>query len=62
MAKKYGYKRKLIKEFKIFVDGRCFEISKSEQRRDEIIPILKNMYSQSEITFEPFNHYEYVKE
>ena len=50
--------KKLFKEFKIYVDGRLFEISHTEQRKDEIVPILKQLYPDSEIIVKPYNHYE----
>ena len=34
------------------VDGRCFEESKTEERKDEIVGILKQVYPDSEITVE----------
>lgn len=45
---KYHYKTTWI----IRVDGRYFEESKTEERRDEILPILKQLYPESEVTAE----------
>lgn len=50
--------RKLFKEFKVLVDGRLYEVSHTEQRKDEIVGILKNMYPNSEIEVKPYKHYE----
>ncbi len=50
--------RKLFKEFKVYVDGRLYETSHTEQRRDEIVKILKQTYPESDVTVEPYNHYE----
>ena len=50
--------RKLFKEFKVFVDGRLFEISHTEQRKDEIVKILSNIYPDSNIEVKPYRHYE----
>lgn len=47
--KKYKY----ITKYEIRVDGRLFEFSKTKERRDEIIPILKQFYPNAEITAEP---------
>lgn len=50
--------RKLFKEFKVYVDGRMYEISHTAKRKDEIINILKQTYPDSEIEAIPYNHYE----
>jgi hypothetical protein len=34
------------------VNGRLFEISKSEERRDEIIKILSDIYTEAEIVYQ----------
>ena len=49
--------RKLFTEYKILVDGRTYEISHTKQRADEIVPILKDMYPDSEIEAKPYKHY-----
>jgi hypothetical protein len=45
---KYHYKTTWI----VRVDGRCFEESRTEERRDEIVPILQRLYPDSEVTAE----------
>lgn len=49
--------KKLFTEYKILVDGRTYEISHTKQRADEIVPILKDMYPNSEIEAKPYKHY-----
>ena len=49
--------KKLFTEYKILVDGRTYEISHTKQRADEIVPILKDMYPDSEIEAKPYKHY-----
>ena len=41
---KYGYA--------IRVDGRVYEISRTKERRDEIVPLLKQLYTNAEIIIE----------
>ena len=60
-AKRYGYKKSLVKEFKVYVNGRLFEISHTEDRKNEIVPILTDLYRGSEVTVEKYNHYEWIK-
>jgi len=38
--------------WRVRVDGRVYEDSKTEERRDEIVPILKQLYPDSEVTVE----------
>lgn len=45
---KYHYKTTWL----IWVGDRCFEESKTEERRDEIVPILKQLYPDLEIRAE----------
>ena len=49
--------KKLFTEYKILVDGRTYEIRHTKQRADEIVPILKDMYPDSEIEAKPYKHY-----
>ena len=49
--------KKLFTEYKILVDGKTYEISHTKQRADEIVPILKDMYPDSEIEAKPYKHY-----
>lgn len=37
-------------EYVVRVDGRVFEISKSESRKDEIVKILQETFPESEVT------------
>ena len=37
-------------EYVIRVNGRVFEISKTKERRDEIMEILRRLYPDAEIT------------
>ena len=37
-------------KYEVRVDGRLFEISKNEERKEEIVKILKQVYPDSEIT------------
>ncbi len=46
-------KYKYITKYEIRVNGRLFEFSKTKERRDEIVPILEQMYPDAEITAEP---------
>lgn len=50
-------KRKLFKEWRVYVDGRCYETSHTEKRKNEIVAILSDMYGAEHITVEPYNHY-----
>ena len=38
--------------YKIWVNGRLFEISRSKERRDEIVQILAQMYQGAEIAYQ----------
>lgn len=42
----------MVKEYVVRVNGRVFEHSLTEARRDEIVGILKQVYPGSEITVE----------
>lgn len=44
--KKYKY----ITKWEVRVNGRLFEFSKTEERKNEIVPILKSVYPDAEIT------------
>ncbi len=46
-------KYKYVTKYEIRVNGRLFEFSKTKERRDEIVPILEQMYPDAEITAEP---------
>ena len=46
-------KYKYITKYEIRVDGRLFEYSKTKERGDEIVSILKKFYPDAEITAEP---------
>lgn len=37
-------------KYEVRVDGRLFEISKNEERKEEIVKILKQVYPDAEIT------------
>jgi len=52
-----GKKRKLITEWEIRVGGRVFEISKSEERRDEILEILAKLYPGEDVSAKAVRHY-----
>lgn len=43
-------KYKYITKWEVRVDGRIFELSKTEERKNEIVPILKSFYPNAEIT------------
>ena len=45
-------KRKRITGWKVFVGDRLFEISRSAERRDEIVGILKEIYPGYQIRTE----------
>lgn len=47
--KKYKY----VTKYEIQVNNRLFEISKTKERRDEILPILRNLYPDATITATP---------
>ena len=38
--------------YTVRIDGRVFEISKTEERKNEIVEILKQIYPESEVTVE----------
>lgn len=41
--------KKLFTEYKVYVGDRLYEISHTAKRKDEIVPILKDMYPNSEV-------------
>lgn len=43
-------KFKYIKQWEVRVNGRLYEFSKTEERKNEIIPILKSVYPTAEVT------------
>ena len=45
-------KYKMVKEYYIRVDGRCFDITEKEERKDELLELLPKFYPNSEITWE----------
>lgn len=45
-------KYKMRKFWRVRVDGRVFEDSKTEERKDEIVDILKRGFPNSEISVE----------
>ena len=49
--------KKLFKEYKVRVNGSVYEISHTEQRKNEIVGILKTMYGEEAVTVEKYNHY-----
>ena len=38
--------------YKVWVNGRLFEISRSKERRDEIVEILSQIYQGAEIVYQ----------
>ena len=56
MNRKYKY----ITKYEIRVDGRLFEFSKTEERRDEIVPLLHQFYPNAEITAVPKKESIYI--
>lgn len=50
-------KRKLFREYNVYVDGRCWETSHTETRKNEIVAILSDMYGAEHVTVEPYNHF-----
>lgn len=56
MNRKYKY----ITKYEIRVDGRLFEFSKTEERRDEIVPLLHQFYPNAEITAVPKKERIYI--
>lgn len=49
--------KKLFTEYKVYVGDRLYEISHTAKRKDEIVPILKDMYPDSEVKAVPYKHY-----
>lgn len=41
-----------MKKYKVYVNGRLFEISNSEERKDEIVKILSDIYKDAEISYQ----------
>ena len=39
-----------MEKFEVRVNGRLFEVSHGEERKNEILEILKNMYPDADIT------------
>lgn len=50
-------KRKLFREYKIYVYDRLYEISHTFERMEEITNILMDDYGEDAVTVEPYNHY-----
>lgn len=50
-------RKKLFHEYKVRVDGRLFEVSHTEQRKNWIVPVLGNLYPNAKIEVEPYNHF-----
>lgn len=48
--------RKYVTEWKVYVGDRLFEISKTEERRNEIMEILKGYYPGMDIRAERYRH------
>lgn len=51
-------KRKLYKEWKVYVDDRLYEISHTDKRKDFIVALLRARYPSGKVTVEKYNHYE----
>ena len=49
-------KKKLYREWKVYVDGRLYEISHTTERKDYIVAMLSKIYNNVEAV--PYNHYE----
>lgn len=50
-------KRKRITRWRVYVGDRVYEDSKTEERRDEIIEILKGFYPGVDIRYEKYCYY-----
>lgn len=51
-------KRKLFREYKVFVNGRLFEISHTAERKQEIVNLLSDDFGADAVTVENYNHFE----
>lgn len=56
MERKY----KMAKVYYIRVNGRCFQTTEKEERRDELLDILPRMYPTAEITCETKRERRYI--
>lgn len=39
-----------MNKYEIRVDGRLYEVSRGDERKDEIMPILESMYGKEHVT------------
>lgn len=56
-----GRKYKMVKVYHVRVDGRTFQTTEKEERRDELLELLPKFYPNSEITCDTKREKRWVK-